>query len=138
LRIRGEKLDQATAAMRANLQRLADIGVVTRAQGDGALGRVQASPACGALLRADAFPILPHGCWLNMAEAEIALLRRQALDQRLPDTDAVRRALGVWERSRNGARATVSWRFTVEDARRKLKAATPPDRRSAPTGRAPQ
>src|ERR1044071_6162407 len=59
-----------------------------------------------------------HGSWLNMAEAEIALLSRQALDQRLPDADAVRRAVAGWERPRNDARATVSWRFTVKDARR--------------------
>ena len=62
-----------------------------------------------------------HGSWLNMAEAEIALLSRQALDQRLPDTHAVTRAVAAWERPRNDARATVEWRFTVKDARRKLK-----------------
>ncbi|HEV8635940.1 MAG TPA: IS630 family transposase, partial [Chloroflexota bacterium] len=67
-----------------------------------------------------------HGSWLNMAEAEIALLSRQALDQRLPDTDAVKRALAAWERPRNDARATVNWRFTVTDARRKLKRLYPP------------
>jgi hypothetical protein len=62
-----------------------------------------------------------HGSWLNMAEAEIALVSRQALDQRLPDAAAVRRAVAAWEQPRNDARATVSWRFTVKDARRKLK-----------------
>jgi hypothetical protein len=62
-----------------------------------------------------------HGSWLNMAEAEIALLSRQALDQRLPDTDAVRRVVAAWERPRNDTRATIDWRFTVTDARRKLK-----------------
>jgi hypothetical protein len=62
-----------------------------------------------------------HGSWLNMAEAEIALLSRQALDQRLPDADALRRTVAAWERPRNDARATVSWRFTVKDARRKLR-----------------
>jgi hypothetical protein len=67
-----------------------------------------------------------HGSWLNIAEAEIALLSRQALDQRLPDADAVRRVTAAWERPRNDARATVSWRFTVQDARRKLKRLYPP------------
>jgi hypothetical protein len=62
-----------------------------------------------------------HGSWLNMAEAEIALLSRQALDQRLPDTDAVRRVVAAWERPRNDTQATIDWRFTVKDARRKLK-----------------
>jgi hypothetical protein len=33
----------------------------------------------------------------------------------------VRRALATWERPRNDARATVSWRFTVKNARRKLE-----------------
>jgi hypothetical protein len=66
-----------------------------------------------------------HGSWLNMAEAEIAVLSRQALDQRLPDVDAVKRTLAAWERPRNDASATVSWRFTVKDARRKLKGLYP-------------
>lgn len=61
-----------------------------------------------------------HGSWLNMAEAEIALLSRQALDQRIPDTDILRRIVTAWERPRNDAEATISWRFTVADARRKL------------------
>lgn len=56
-----------------------------------------------------------------MAEAEIALLSRQALDQRLPDTDAVRRVVAAWEGPRNDAGATIDWRFTVKDARRKLR-----------------
>lgn len=56
-----------------------------------------------------------------MGEALIALLSRQALDQRLPDIDAQRRVCDTWERPRNDAHATISWRFTVQDERRKLK-----------------
>jgi hypothetical protein len=62
-----------------------------------------------------------HGSWLNMAEAEIALLTRQALDQRIADPHALRRVIVPWEQTRNDAQATISWRFTVADARRKLK-----------------
>lgn len=62
-----------------------------------------------------------HGSWLNMAEAEIALLSRQALDQRIADTDSLRRVVAAWDQRRNDAAATISWRFTVADARRKLK-----------------
>lgn len=74
------------------------------------------------IARKIAFHYTPkHGSWLNMAEAEIALLSRQALDQRLPDIDALRQVCDAWERPRNDAGATISWRFTVQDARRKLK-----------------
>ena len=37
-----------------------------------------------------------HGSWLKMVEAEIALVSRQALDQRLPDADAVRPVIAAW------------------------------------------
>ena len=63
-----------------------------------------------------------HGSWLNMAEIEARVLRRQCLnDRRIPDRKVLARELHAWERRRNRHKATVDWRFTTEDARIKLK-----------------
>jgi hypothetical protein len=62
-----------------------------------------------------------HGSWLNMAEIEFAVLARQALDQRLPNQETVRRTSMAWETQRNAVQAKVNWRFTLAKARRKLK-----------------
>ena len=63
-----------------------------------------------------------HGSWLNMAEIEASVLRRQCLnDRRIPDRKILARELRAWERRRNRHKTTVDWRFTVDDARIKLK-----------------
>ena len=63
-----------------------------------------------------------HGIWLNMAEIEASVLRRQCLtDRRIPDRTILARELRAWERRRNRHKATVDWRFTIDDARIKLK-----------------
>lgn len=63
-----------------------------------------------------------HGSWLNMAEIEASVLRRQCLDgRRIPDRASLARELLAWERRRNRKRATIDWRFTMDDARIKLK-----------------
>jgi hypothetical protein len=57
-----------------------------------------------------------------MAEIEASVLRRQCLnDRRIPDRTILARELRAWERRRNRHKATVDWRFTVDDARIKLK-----------------
>ena len=62
-----------------------------------------------------------HGSWLNMAEIELSVLSRQCLDRRIPDKAALAAEVAAWQDRRNAARGTVDWRFTVEDARIKLK-----------------
>jgi DDE superfamily endonuclease len=63
-----------------------------------------------------------HGSWLNMAEIEASVLRRQCLnDRRIPDRTILARELRAWERRRNRHKTTVDWRFTVDDARIRLK-----------------
>jgi hypothetical protein len=62
-----------------------------------------------------------HGSWLNMAETELSILNRQGLDRRLEDPAVVRAEDRAWETKRNDAKATINWRFTVADARVKLK-----------------
>jgi hypothetical protein len=62
-----------------------------------------------------------HGSWLNMAEIEFAVLANQCLDRRLPSQDLVRQEVGTWEASRNAAKATIQWQFTIAKARTKLR-----------------
>lgn len=62
-----------------------------------------------------------HGSWLNMAEIELSVLARQALDARLPTLQAVQERVRAWQERRNQQQATISWRFTTADARIKLK-----------------
>jgi hypothetical protein len=61
-----------------------------------------------------------HASWLNMAEIEIGVLTAQSLDRRIPDIETLKRETSAWEAERNVAGATISWRFTVQDARCRL------------------
>ena len=62
-----------------------------------------------------------HGSWLNMAEIEFSVLARQCLGRRMADADRLRAEAGGWEATRNAARSRIDWRFTMADARIKLK-----------------
>jgi len=62
-----------------------------------------------------------HGSWLNMVEAEIAVLSRQCLDRRIPDMPTLCPEIAAWEQERNEHRATVNWQFKTADARTRLK-----------------
>jgi hypothetical protein len=61
-----------------------------------------------------------HGSWLNMAEIEFSLLSRQCLGRRIGARDLLATEVTAWEAARNEQRATISWQFTVDDARTKL------------------
>jgi len=62
-----------------------------------------------------------HGSWLNIAEIELSVLGRQCLDRRIADAECLMREVAAWEDGRNSADAVVNWRFTMADARIKLK-----------------
>lgn len=62
-----------------------------------------------------------HGSWLNIAETELSILRRQCLARRIPDQAVLTKEVAAWEVARNGTRGTVNWRFTTVDARIRLK-----------------
>ncbi len=61
-----------------------------------------------------------HGSWLNLAELELSVLSRQCLARRIPDRATLEIELAAWVAARNAANVGVSWRFTVEDARRAM------------------
>jgi hypothetical protein len=62
-----------------------------------------------------------HGSWLNMAEIELSVLQRQCLARRIADEATLVDEIAAWEKERNEKQATIDWRFSVTDARDKLK-----------------
>ena len=61
-----------------------------------------------------------HGSWPNMAAIELSVLQRQCLARRIPDAGTLLRETAAWEHRRNAGQATIDWRFSVTDARKKL------------------
>ena len=57
-----------------------------------------------------------HGSWLNMAEIEFSVLKRQCLDRRIPDEATLTHEIAAWEHQRNVEKATIEWQFAVTDA----------------------
>ena len=62
-----------------------------------------------------------HGSWLDIAEIELSVLARQCLHQRIGSMVELQEILKFWEEQRNSEGNAVSWRFTTEDARIKLR-----------------
>ena len=62
-----------------------------------------------------------HASWLNMAEIELSVLQGQCLDRRIPDQETLVKEIAAWEKKRNEQQATIDWRFSVENAREKMK-----------------
>lgn len=62
-----------------------------------------------------------HGSWLNVAEIELSVLKRQCLAERIPELETMRRKVDAWNKARNTRQTKVNWQFTTADARVKLK-----------------
>ena len=62
-----------------------------------------------------------HGSWLNVAECELSVLSRQCLDRRIPDGASLKREVTAWTSDRNNTAAPLDWRFTIQDARIKMR-----------------
>jgi hypothetical protein len=56
-----------------------------------------------------------------MAEIELSVLQGQCLDRRIPDQETLVKEVAAWEKKRNALQATIDWRFSIEDAREKMK-----------------
>jgi hypothetical protein len=74
-----------------------------------------------------------HGSWLNIAEIQLSVLARQALDQRIESIGRLREVLAAWHAQHPAA--PVRWRFTTDKARIKLHRLYP-DLELAAAGRA--
>lgn len=62
-----------------------------------------------------------HGSWLNIAECELSVLKRQALDDRFESKEVLQKQVNAWVKNRNNAQKGVNWQFKTKDARIKLK-----------------
>ncbi len=62
-----------------------------------------------------------HGSWLNIAEIELSVLKRQCLAGRIADIETMRAEVHTWNTDRNNRQAKVDWQFRTDDARIKLK-----------------
>lgn len=61
-----------------------------------------------------------HASWLNMAEIEIGILDKQCLGKRMENARMLKREVGAWQARRNRAKVKIAWKFTKQDADRKL------------------
>jgi len=66
-----------------------------------------------------------HGSWLNIAECELSVLSRQALQQRFATKEQLALQVQTWASQRNNQQRTVDWQFKTADARIKLKSLYP-------------
>jgi hypothetical protein len=62
-----------------------------------------------------------HASWLNVAECELSVLARQCLDRRIPHAPALKREVTAWTENRNNIAEPLNWRFTIKDARIKMR-----------------
>ena len=62
-----------------------------------------------------------NGSWLNVAEIELGVLSRQCLDRRIANAAELAQQTTAWQEQRNAHRSRVTWRFTIQDARYKLR-----------------
>jgi hypothetical protein len=59
--------------------------------------------------------------WLNIAEIEQSVLRRQGLSCRLSDAATLKAEVRALSERRNAERRPLDWRFTTNDARIRLR-----------------
>ena len=62
-----------------------------------------------------------HGSWLNIAEIELSVLKRQCLAGRIPTIEKLIAEVHTWNTNRNNQQTKVDWQFRTDDARIKLK-----------------
>lgn len=62
-----------------------------------------------------------NGSWLNVAEIELSILSKQCLKRGIDSSSKLQAELLAWEKERNQMKSNVSWHFSTEDARVKLK-----------------
>ncbi len=62
-----------------------------------------------------------HGSWLNIAECELSVLKRQGIAQRVATKEELQQQVKAWYEQRNKKECKVDWQFKTKDARIKLK-----------------
>jgi hypothetical protein len=74
----------------------------------------------GALARRFNFHYTPkHASWLNVAEIEASLVSRECLgSDRIATLQALQARVDRWNAEAHRRRRTITWKFTIEDAKR--------------------
>ena len=63
-----------------------------------------------------------HASWLNQAEIEIGICSRQCIGKkRFANLDLLSSQVDAWNKSVNGKKLKINWRFSSKEARRKFK-----------------
>ena len=62
-----------------------------------------------------------HGSWLNMAEPELSVMRRQSFGDRIASRERVASRAKAWAKDRNERQTGIDWQFRTEAACIKLK-----------------
>ncbi len=62
-----------------------------------------------------------HGSWLNIAECELSVLKRQGIAPRVASKEELQKQVLAWYKQRNQKECKVNWQFKTKDARIKLK-----------------
>jgi hypothetical protein len=62
-----------------------------------------------------------HGSWLDLAECALGAPSSLCLSRRIPDLPTLQTEPAAWVADRNQRQAKTDWRFTIKDARIKLK-----------------
>ena len=60
-----------------------------------------------------------------MAELEIGIMSKQALEKPLPDMESFKKQVAAWTFRRNIEYSKADWQYTTKDARIKLKCLYP-------------
>ena len=61
-----------------------------------------------------------HGSWLNMAEIEINIMDKQCTGGRIESKEKLMSDLKTWVKDRNKNKKSIEWKFTRQDADKKL------------------
>ena len=62
-----------------------------------------------------------HWSWLDIAEIELSVLKRQCLANRIDCIEKMRATVAAWNIDRNNHQTKVDWQYTTSDGRTKLK-----------------
>jgi len=62
-----------------------------------------------------------HASWLDMAEIELSVLSRTAIQGRIPNEGELKKRIARFQKERNRQKKTITWKFTKEVARRRMK-----------------
>lgn len=61
-----------------------------------------------------------HASWLNVAEIEINVMDAECTGRRIGDKETLTQQVAYWTERRNSQMKTINWKFTKDDADKKL------------------